>query len=250
MGQPDVDQVRAEKVSLARRACLLAWLIPAAALAHNPDTSYARCIIADDRVEVRLTCDVFTLQMITAIDADHDQRVTRDELRGAAPAIERFLREHVHLEIEAQDADLGVAAAPLWPGETGEGLGVADWHTAAGLITFPFRHSRPKPAREVALSFDLFQALTSRHTVLGAFEHGDKKEEVTFTEAEPDYLFDATYVAASTPGPSPPPLLTPSSSPAPPAAPRATALSLTWLLVFALVPLLWWLQRCSGKSRS
>jgi len=234
---------------MTRVRCAVAIIVVgfvSSAAAHNPDTSYARCIVSNDRVEVRLTYDIFTLQMITPVDADNDQRVTRGELHRAAPAIERFLREHVHLEIDGQEAELGIAAEPLWPGETGEGLGAADWHTAAGLITFSFRHPRAQPVREVALSFDLFQALTSRHTVLGAFEHGEQKLEVAFTEAEPDFLFDANYVAAATPAPSPPPQPMPAAAP----VPRAKTLPLSWFVVFALVPLLWWLQRCSGKSRS
>lgn len=241
-----MGEVRAEEVSGARLACLLAWSLPAAAIAHNPDTSYARCIVAADCVEVRLTYDVFTLQMITPVDTDNDQRVTRDELRRAAPAVERFLREHVHLEIDGQETALGTAAEPLWPGETGEGLGAADWHTAAGLITFPFRQPRTRPAREVALSFDLFQALTSRHTVLGAFEHGDQKQEVTFTEAEPDYLFDATYAAAAAATPAPSPL--PQTTPAPVPVSHPKSVPLSWLCVLALVPLLWWWQRCRAAK--
>lgn len=234
-----MGEVRAEEVSGARLACLFAWWLPAAAIAHNPDTSYARCIVAADRVEVRLTYDVFTLQMITPVDADNDQRVTRDELRRAAPAVERFLREHVHLEIDGQETELGAAAEPLWPGETGEGLGAVDWHTAAGLITFPFRQSRTQAAREVALSFDLFQALTSRHTVLGAFEHGEQKQEVTFTEAEPDYLFDATYVAVVPPASSP----SPQTMPAPAPVDHPKSVPFSWLFVLVLVPLLWWVRR-------
>ncbi|MEQ1859965.1 MAG: hypothetical protein ABMA13_08515 [Chthoniobacteraceae bacterium] len=219
------------------RALWLWLLLPAASFAHNPDTSYARCIIADNRVELRLTYDVFTLQMITTVDGDGDQRVTPAELRRAAPAIERFLREHVNVEIDGNAAPLGDAAAPIWPGGADEGLAAPDWHTAAGLITFPFRQSRTPAAREVGLSFALFQTLTPRHTVLGSFEHGAQKEEVSFTQAEPDFLFDATYVATAPPAPV---------APAPvPKFPRYA-----WLIAIGLLPLLWWRQRCSGKSRS
>lgn len=230
------------------RACWLALLLPAAALAHNPDTSYARCIIAADRVELRLTYDLVTLQMIALVDADGDARATRDELRRAAPAIERFLRAHVEVEIDGATADLGDAAEPLWPGETGAGLAASEWHTAAGLITFSFRHARSQPAREVALSFDFFQALTSRHSVLGSFEVGAHKEEVTFTEAEPDFLFDAAFAAASaaTPTPAPPVAVVPAH-----AQPEEKRHRLAWILgTLVLLPVLWALQRCSGKSRA
>jgi hypothetical protein len=234
-----VDQVRVEEVNRVLHAWLFALLLlPGAVLAHNPDTSYARCLLATDGIELRLTYDVFTLQMLAPVDADGDQRITREELHRALPAIERFLRAHVHLEIDGQTTDIGEVAEPMWPGETGEGLGAADWHTAAGLITLLFRQPRTQPAREVALRFDFFQTLTSRHTVLGVFEHGAQKEEVTFTEAEPDYLFDATYVPAMTPIPTPLP------------APTAPAKRPRYIWLIAVLPLLWWLQRCSGKSRA
>src|SRR5580658_9128860 len=101
-------------------AILLAFLLPLAALAHNPDTSYARCLVTDDHVELRFTFDITTLLKITDADADHDQRLTRAELRAAAPAIQRFLRDHVITEIDGQRSDLGDALDPVWPREAGE----------------------------------------------------------------------------------------------------------------------------------
>jgi hypothetical protein len=233
----------------------LVLLLSGIASAHNPDTSYARCLIADDRVELRLTYDVFTLQMITTVDVNQDGRVTREELLQATPAIQRFLREHVHVEIESQRAELGEASPPLWAGETGEGLAAPDWHTAAGLITFPFRQPCSKPPRDVALSFDFFDTLTARHTVLGAFEHGPQKEEVSFTQAEPDYLFDATFVPVApnaTPAPeATPPPPTPIASPSqPPSAPARKPTHFAWLLIVVLPLVLWGIQRRSKKSRA
>ena len=53
------------------------------------------------------------------------------------------------------------------------------------------------PPREVALTFTFFPQLGAQHTVLGVFEHAGRTQEVTFTEAEPDYLFDASYAPTS-----------------------------------------------------
>jgi hypothetical protein len=167
------------------------------AFAHNPDTSYARVIITDSAIEVRLTFDVFTLQKIVELDADRDQRVTRAELQRAAPAIQHFLRANVGLEVDGQPADLGEATAPAWPKDAGDALTAADWHSVLSLITFPFRKSLTSPPHDVALAFDVFDAFGERHTVLGAFEHGGETHEVTFTQAEPDYLLDLTYARSS-----------------------------------------------------
>ena len=180
-------------------APLLAFALSAAALAHNPDTSYARCLVADDRVEVRLTCDIFTLLKITDIDADRDQRLTRAELRAAAPAIQRFFRTHVILDIDGQRADPGEALEPVWPSGAGDSISAPEWHSAASLIVFPFRKSVSTPPREVALTFTLFTQLGARHMVLGVFEHSGQTQEITFTEVEPDYLFDVSYSATPQP---------------------------------------------------
>jgi hypothetical protein len=92
-------------------------------------------------------------------------------------------------------ADLGQGAPPSLPSGTGDAIAAADWHTANGLVTFPFRHSQSQRARDVTLIFDFFETVGSRHTVLGAFEYRGNTEEVTFTEAEPDFLFDTAYAA-------------------------------------------------------
>jgi hypothetical protein len=186
-------------MSNAIRAFLLVLLLPLAALAHNPDTSYARCVIAGDKIELRLTYDVFTLLKISDLDANHDQRITHAELRAAAPAIQRFLRERVILEVDGKRADLGEALDPVWPAEAGDAIAAPDWHSPASLIAFRFRKVVSAAPREVALTFTLFQEFGARHTVLGVFEHRGQTQEVTFTEAEPDYLFDVSYAAAPEP---------------------------------------------------
>ena len=174
----------------------LTLLLTCAAHAHNPDTSYARIVIARERLAVRLTLDLFTLEKITGVDADHDQSVTRAELAQAGPAIERFLREHVRLELDGKVAPLGESRPPEWPRDAGDALAAKDWHSAASLVAITFSQPLAQPAREVAITFDVFQTFGIRHTVLGAFEYGGGSEEVTFTREEPDYLFDTAYAEA------------------------------------------------------
>ncbi|HYR57133.1 MAG TPA: HupE/UreJ family protein [Chthoniobacteraceae bacterium] len=171
-------------------------LLALTAHAHNPDTSYARIAIARDRLDLRFTLDLFTLQKIADVDADRDQRVTPGELQRAAPAIERFLRAHVRLDLDGKSSPLGEAGAPVWPRDAGDAIEAKDWHGAASLIAINFTQPLAQPAREVAISFAVFDALGSRHTVLGAFEYAGGSEEVTFTQPEPDYLFDTAYADA------------------------------------------------------
>src|SRR4030095_5452603 len=145
--------------------------------------------------------DIFTLQKITEIDADRDQRVTRAELDRAAPAIQQFLRANVGLEIDGQPADLGEAISPVWPKDAGDALSAADWHSVVSLVAFPFRTSAISPPRDVTLTFDVFEAFGERHTILGVFEHAGSTHEVTFTQVEPDYLFDIDYAGSPDSGP-------------------------------------------------
>jgi len=170
-------------------------LVTRRAFAHNPDTSYARVAIAEDQILVRLTLDLFTLQKVTSIDSDRDQRVTRAELDAAVPEVIKFLRKSVRLEIDGELANLGEDAAASLPSGTGDSIAAADWHTANGLVTFAFHQLLTKPAHDVTLLFDFFDRVGTRHTVLGAFEYRGRTEEVTFTETEPDYLFDTAYAA-------------------------------------------------------
>lgn len=180
-----------------RRPFWVVWLLLAllstAALAHNLDTSYARCVVTDDAIELRLTYDVFTLLKIADLDANQDQRLTREELRAGTPAIQRFLREHVLLEIDGQPADLGAGLEAVWPNKDVNAIAAPDWHAAESLIVFPFRRTVSTPPHDIALTFTFFPQLGARHTVLGVFEHHGQTQEVTFTEGEPDYLYDASY---------------------------------------------------------
>ena len=174
-------------------------LLSTAARAHNPDTSYVRCVVTDDAVELRLTYDVFTLLKITDLDADQDGRLSRAELRAGTPAIQEFLRAHVLLEIDGQRTDPGEAFDAVWPAETADPIAKPDWHAATSLIVFPFHHPVSTPPHDVALTFTFFPELGAQHTVLGVFERRGQTQtqEITFTEGEPDYLFDASYTAAA-----------------------------------------------------
>src|SRR5687767_11888681 len=57
-----------------------------AALAHNPDTSYARFQISRDEFSAKFTYDVTSLvRILPGLDADGDHRLTRSELQAAVP---------------------------------------------------------------------------------------------------------------------------------------------------------------------
>jgi hypothetical protein len=180
---------------IPHRILPLVWLAFVAGhtsvFAHNPDTSYAQVKLTDSQVSVRLTYDLFTLGKIATVDADGDGRITREELRQAAPAFEKFLRAHVRLALNGASVDLGKLGEPGWPPDKGDVIEAADWHTADGLIHFLFIKSVIEIPQTAALSFDFFDELGPQHTVLGTFACQGQPLEVSFTQSEPDYLFDS-----------------------------------------------------------
>jgi hypothetical protein len=167
-------------------------LWPEFLLAHNPDTSYARITISSNAVEFKFTYDIVTLRLITEIDADGDERVTRSEIASQAAAIHDYLRRRIFLELNTADAQFAQALPPTWPEDAGEAIEKKDWHQR--LISFTFRNAVEATPTDVALVFDVFQDFNDRHTILGVFVHGSEEHPVIFTRFEPDYLYDTTYV--------------------------------------------------------
>ena len=178
---------------------LCAFALTPTASAHTTDTSYARVRILGDHLEVRLTLDIFTLQQIVPeLDANRDAALSRDELLRATPAIQKFLRANVGIEINEATSDLGAAKDPFWPLDAPDPIPAAAWHTNEALVSFGFDQPLASPPKTVALLFGVFRTLGERHSVLGVFEYRGKSTEVVFTLTEPDYLFDVAY--AESPG--------------------------------------------------
>ena len=189
-------------IKIRHRIFLFVWLALQVGhtnvFAHNPDTSYAQVKLTDSQVSVRLTYDLFTLGKIVKIDTDGDGRITREELARATPAIEKYLRGHVQLELNGAKADFGKLGEPGWPRDKGNAIEATDWHTVDGLIHFPFTKDVIETPQTVALNFEVFNALGPQHTVLGTFACTGQPLEVNFTQSEPDYLFDTGFVPTLT----------------------------------------------------
>jgi hydrogenase/urease accessory protein HupE len=160
-------------------------------LGHNPDTSYARVKIEPDRIETRLTYDVFTLLKITPLDDSRDGQLQRSELAAYAPRIAEFLRSKIGLAISDEDesADLGEFVGFVWPSDMGEVIAGADFHSANGLIHFDFLRQVNEPPEVVAIAFGFFDVFTERHTVLGVFECQGDKYETSFTNFEDSFEY-------------------------------------------------------------
>ena len=179
---------------------VFAFALAAPAHAHTTDTSYARVRIFADHLEVRLTCDVFTLQRIVPdLDVNRDAALSREEMRRATPAIRKFFREHVAIAVDESATDLGEAKDPFWPLDAPDPIPAAAWHTNEALVSFGFDKPLASPPKTVALLFDIFRTFGERHSVLGVFEYRGKTTEVVFTLVDPDFLFDVAFADPNAP---------------------------------------------------
>lgn len=179
----------------ARWRCLAAllsiFLAGVSGRAHVADTSYCKIDIGERRVTFTFTFDFATLLRVAPVDANGDNRITREELLTATPAIEAFLRRNVYIEINERVSYFGALEDPPWSPDAGEAIPASAYVTR--LATFSFHNSLLHPPDAVAIIFDFFNIVGERHTVLGSFVWNRQENPVNFTAHEPDYLFDTGY---------------------------------------------------------
>ena len=175
--------------------CLLALFVVMAfavtARAHNLDTSYVRFSVTPDALETEFTYDIFTLfRIVPGLDANGDRVVTHDELRVQAPRVFDYLRTHVAFEINSKTAEFGEALAIGWPADMGDAVQEKDWHSGGALIHFKFRRPWGAIPEDFHVEFHVFDELGERHTIIGAVQNAGREEEILFSIAEPDYIYD------------------------------------------------------------
>jgi hydrogenase/urease accessory protein HupE len=175
------------------------WLACAVAiLGHNPDTSYARIEISRDKIETKLTYDIFTLLTIVPLDDNKDGQVSKDELTGHLPRIAAFLDERIDMVVNDNEEteSLGRLAGFVWPPEAGGAIPEADYHSQNGLIHFQFVRDAAEVPQSVQIWFDFFETFGERHSVIGSFAIPGDELEVLFTRFEPEYEYVPTWKPA------------------------------------------------------
>jgi hydrogenase/urease accessory protein HupE len=168
------------------------WLACAVAMfGHNPDTSYARIEVRRDKIETRLTYDVFTLLSIVPLDDNRDGQVSKEELTRHLPKIAEFLDRRIDLAVNGDEEDLtlGRLEGFVWPPEAKEAIPEADYHSQNGLIHLRFVRDAAKRPESVRIWFDFFETFGERHTVLGSFTAQGDDLEVLFTRFEPEFEY-------------------------------------------------------------
>ena len=117
---------------------LLMWLAGVAG-AHPSDVSQMRVHLGHDAVEFRLTLNVLTLSRIAVVDADHNRRITPQEIAHAVPAIVAWLKKQVLVSVNDTETDLGnfQRYECVWPhSDTAE---VTDQEASQRFVDFSLR---------------------------------------------------------------------------------------------------------------
>ncbi len=171
----------------ARLAVLVLLATATPTEAHQEDTSYTRVVVDDGTVTTEVTFDLHVLGRIAVVDLDGDEIVTDDELRRAAPAVQAYLAERLHLSLDDGPSSLGASRAPKWAdGPDTAPVARVDWPQT--LVDFPFSRSTDGHPRLVTLVYDTWDELGVSHTNLTSIEQpGYEPLEVVFTAGEPDY---------------------------------------------------------------
>ena len=172
-----------------------AFVIPAPA--HPADNSQARFKIEPQRIEFRLTFNLYTLQQFHRLDLDGDGRITKRELDAGEPLLTDYLRKHVLVTINDQDTDLGEPRRMnrMWP-EQSAGPDVAAADYAQRFVDFTFLKSWQPLVETVWIGFDIFKETGDLHAVQAVFEQEGAPTEVSFSQQEPEYLWDTGFTEA------------------------------------------------------
>lgn len=171
------------------------WLVLGTmAGAHPADTSQMRVQVGRDKVGFRLTMNVLTLCRIAVLDVDHDRRITSQEIAKAAPVIAAYLKKKVLATVNDADADLGdfQRYECVWPNSATEA--VTDQEASQRYVDFHFVKPWPQGVHEVWLGFQIFGEVGDQHVVNTIYQQEGKPDlPVDFSQAEPDYLYDAEW---------------------------------------------------------
>ena len=178
----------------------LVTAMTSASYAHPSDVSRLRINLNHQKIEFRFTINVLNLSRIVAIDSDHDQRITSQELARAAPAIASFLSKKVLVSINDTETDLGgfLGHDCVWPNATTEP--VADRDASQRFVDFNFVKPWPQGVRELWLGCQVFQQVGDQHTVQAVYhQDGQPDQPVEFSQQEPDYLYDTGWTGDESP---------------------------------------------------
>jgi hypothetical protein len=186
------------------RRCAFVWsfvilnssfIVPAHG--HPADISHLKVKIEPQRLEFRLTFNLYTLLQFHRLDIDNDGRITKQELDAGELPLRDYLARHVLITINGEDSDLGDAKQMerMWPADSA-GSDVVAPDFAQRFVDFTFVKEVAAVVETVWIGFDIFKQTGDLHTVQAVFEQDGKPAEVLFSLYEPEYLWETGFSEA------------------------------------------------------
>lgn len=181
-------------------------LMPSMARAHPSDVSEMRVKLTHETVEFRLSLNLLTLSRIVVVDADHNQRITPQEIAKAVPTAAAWLKKKILVSVNETESDLGdfKGYENVWPKSATQE--VTDQEASQRYVDFNFVRPWPAGVLEVWTGFQIFAQVGDQHTVHAIYQQqGQPDLPVEFTQQEPEYLYDTGWDgrAAATQSPKP-----------------------------------------------
>lgn len=166
--------------TLSLALCLV--LLPARwAAAHALNTSYLTLEL--DPGEVRAVIRVHLDDVLRAFpaDANHDGRLTTDEVPGAVGLLQPFFQEHTQLALDGRETPLAREALRSHP--------VVEDASGQEFLELRYGWPRSQPPAQVRVRIEWFEPFGQDHTVLMQLTHGTERQQVVLSIGEPESLF-------------------------------------------------------------
>lgn len=178
--------------------CVLLMQMAGLAVAHPSDISQMRVRLCREIVEVRLSLNLLTLSRIAVVDADHNQRITPQEIAQAAPTIAAWLKKKVLISVNETETDLGdfKSHENVWPNSATQE--VTDQEASQRYVDFNFTRPWPAGVLEVWMGFQIFGQVGDQHVIQAIYQQeGQPDLPVEFSQQEPEYLYDTGWTAGA-----------------------------------------------------
>lgn len=167
---------------------------------HPADISHLRVRVEHESVDLRFSLNIATLARVVRIDANKDNQVTFGEIETAAPFVRDFLMRSTLISIndEETSVDEFKSFECVWPNPRNTTLTPQD--AGQRFVDFHFHRPWTSGVIDVWLGFKVFEQLGDLHTIQCIYQQpGEHDTPVSFSQHEPEYLYDTGWTATASP---------------------------------------------------
>jgi hypothetical protein len=145
-------------------------LVPESAAAHPINVAYASVTIADDGVTIRLSVNLFELDLLLSLDRDGDALIDQHELDLSAERVVEYLSRHVAVTADGRARTLKSDVMHIAQGADGKQL-------LETTLLFP-----GAPAAAYSIRCDPLTDLGSDHRTLAKISRNGRTEQFVFQQ--------------------------------------------------------------------